>query len=165
MQIDVQKQIVKLDGDVKREFSQKLTANIDSLEKRVEDTIFQHKESQCQIEENIEKLTTTLEHVSREVQGKQSRITTDIAEQASTTYDKMLLYIDKLKIDQKAELERVMSQQNVTDKAEKGQIQDQIITLLQQRKDDFQTLTDIIQTTQQKTQEQMLKIKNDIVQS
>lgn len=67
MQIDIQKQIVKLDGDVKREFSQKLTANIDSLEKRVEDTIFQNKESQCQIEENIEKLTATLEQVSREV--------------------------------------------------------------------------------------------------
>lgn len=124
MQIDVQKQIVKLDGDVKREFSQKLAANIDSLEKRVEDTIFQHKESQCQIEENIEKLTTTLEQVGREAHGKQSWITTDIAEQASNTYDKMLLYIDKLKVEQKAELERVISQQNVTDKAEKGQIQD-----------------------------------------
>ena len=155
MQIDIQKQIVKLDGDVKREFSQKLTANIDSLEKRVEDTIFQNKESQCQIEENIEKLTATLEQVSREVQGKQSRLTTDIAEQASNTYDKMLHCIDKLKADQKAELERALSQQKVTDKAEKGQIQEQIITLLQQRKDDFQTLTDIIQSTQKKTQEQM----------
>ena len=124
MQIDIQKQIVKLDGDVKREFSQKLTANIDSLEKRVEDTIFQNKESQCQIEENMEKLTSTLEQVSREVQGRQSRITADVAEQASTTYDKMLHYIDRLKADQKAELERAISQQKVTDKAEKGQIQE-----------------------------------------
>jgi TolA-binding protein len=99
MQIDVQKQIVKLEGEVKREFSQKLTANIDSLEKRVEDTIFQNKEAQCQIEENLEKVATALESVSRDSQGKQSRLSTDIAEQASTTYDKMLQYIDKLKVD------------------------------------------------------------------
>ena len=40
MKIDYQKQMVKLEGDMKREFSQKLTANIDQLEKRVEDTVF-----------------------------------------------------------------------------------------------------------------------------
>jgi len=42
----------------------------------------------------------------------------------------MLALIDKLKSDQRTELERVISQLKVTDKAEKGQIQEQIITLL-----------------------------------
>jgi len=49
---------------------QKLTANTDGLEKRVEDIVFQNKEAQCQIEENIEKIMANLEQVSREVQGK-----------------------------------------------------------------------------------------------
>lgn len=53
----------------------------------------------------------------------------------------------------------------MTDKAEKGQIQNQIITLLQQRKDDFQTLTEIIQTTQANTQEYMMKLKSDIIET
>ena len=94
MKIDYQKQMVKLEGDMKREFSQKLTANIDQLEKRVEDTVFQNKESQCQIEENIEKITTTLETLNKEVQGKENKTSSNIAEQATKTYDKMLQYID-----------------------------------------------------------------------
>lgn len=124
MKIDIQKQMVKLEGDLKREFSQKLTANIDQLEKRVEDTIFQNKEAQCQIEENIEKITTTLEHLNKEVQGKEDKTSSNIAEQATKTYDKMLQYIEQLKLDQKAELERTLSELKVTDKAEKGQIHD-----------------------------------------
>ena len=73
MKKDQKKQIEKLEEDLKSRFSQKLKANNDLLEKRIEDTNFSNKESQCQIEENVEKISTKLAQLTRELLNKDDK--------------------------------------------------------------------------------------------
>lgn len=47
----------------------------------------------------MEKMTEMLERVSQEVQGKQNKTSSDLADQASKTYDKMLQYMEQIKIE------------------------------------------------------------------
>ena len=58
----------------------------------------------------MQRLTEMVEKVSEDVEDKLSKTSCDLADQASKTYDKMLQYMEKIKVDQKVELERVLSE-------------------------------------------------------